>query len=177
MFRIIYTHIPLSLYFLVFFFCACNNNSKKDNVKPKELRKKLIQANKASVQIEADQIDAYIKRRKWNVIETGTGLRYLIYQHGNGDTAKEGQIAKVYFEVSLINGTVCYLTKDSIPQEFLIGMDNVESGLHEGIQYMRVGDKAKLILPSHLAHGLIGDRNKIPPKSTIIYDIELLELK
>ena len=42
--------------------------------------------------------------------------------------------------------------------------------------YMKEGDKAKLILPSHLAYGLIGDQNKIPQKATIIYDIELLEL-
>ena len=56
-------------------------------------------------------------------------------------------------------------------------MDNVETGLHEGIKYMKVGEKAKMILPSHLAHGLIGDSKKIPPRSTIVYDIELLDLK
>jgi FKBP-type peptidyl-prolyl cis-trans isomerase FkpA len=56
-------------------------------------------------------------------------------------------------------------------------MDNVESGLHEGILYMNEGSKALLVIPSHLAHGLVGDMNKIPPKSTIVYDIELLELK
>jgi FKBP-type peptidyl-prolyl cis-trans isomerase FkpA len=40
-----------------------------------------------------------------------------------------------------------------------------------------VGDKAILILPSHLAHGLVGDENKIPPKASVIYELELLSLK
>jgi FKBP-type peptidyl-prolyl cis-trans isomerase len=55
-------------------------------------------------------------------------------------------------------------------------MDNVENGLHEAIQYLRVGDKAKIILPSYLAHGLTGDSDKIPPMASVLYDIELVEI-
>jgi FKBP-type peptidyl-prolyl cis-trans isomerase len=49
--------------------------------------------------------------------------------------------------------------------------------LHEGIQLLHVGDKAIFILPSHLAHGLLGDEDKIPPHSAVIYDIELLGIR
>ena len=127
--------------------------------------------------MENEQIEAFVKRYKWDVTKTGTGLRYMIYKEGRGEKAKEGQYATVDFVVTLLNGDTAYSTEKDRPQQFLIGMDNVESGLHEGIQYMRVGDRAKLILPSYLAHGLVGDLNKIPPRSTIIYDIELLALK
>jgi FKBP-type peptidyl-prolyl cis-trans isomerase FkpA len=52
----------------------------------------------------------------------------------------------------------------------------VEAGLEEGILLMHKGGKAKFILPSHLAFGLIGDQNKIPGKSTLIYDVNLIDL-
>ncbi|HOI87851.1 MAG TPA: FKBP-type peptidyl-prolyl cis-trans isomerase, partial [Lentimicrobium sp.] len=65
--------------------------------------------------------------------------------------------------------------KDGL-KEFLIGRGGVESGLEEGILLLRVGDKAKFIIPSHLGFGLLGDQNLVPPKSTLIYDLELISL-
>ncbi len=100
----------------------------------------------------------------------------MIYFNGNGQQAKVGNIALINFEISLLNGTVVYSSNNK-PEEFVVGKDNVESGLHEAITYLKVGDKAKLIIPIHLAFGLAGDMNKIPPRSTIVYDIELVSLK
>jgi len=85
--------------------------------------------------------------------------------------------AKVKFTVSLLNGTICYSSDSSGTESFLIDHDQVESGLHEGIKLMHEGDRAKFILPSHLAHGLIGDRARIPARAPIVYDIELIQLK
>ncbi|MEM9023744.1 MAG: FKBP-type peptidyl-prolyl cis-trans isomerase [Bacteroidota bacterium] len=144
---------------------------------PQPVEDPLIEVNKRMVAEESERIDAYVKRRGWEMTRTGTGLRYLIYEQGTGETARKGQVARVDFEVSLLSGRVCYDTKASGPKEFLIGMDDVESGVHEGIQYMRVGDRAKMILPSHLAHGLVCDLDKITLRSTIIYDIQLIALQ
>ena len=52
-----------------------------------------------------------------------------------------------------------------------------ESGLHEALKYLKVGDKAIIILPHFAAHGILGDMNKIPPLSTVVYDIEVLDAK
>lgn len=174
-------HIPLACLtgIILSGFSNCNSGNGEENIDPNDLKQPLIELNKSQAQIESEMIDAYVKRHNWNVTETGTGLRYYIYKESEAESenAKEGQVAVVDFVISLLDGTICYSSKDSGPQEFLIGQDNVESGLHEGITFMKKGDKAKLILPSHLAHGLIGDQNKIPPRATIIYDIELLALK
>jgi FKBP-type peptidyl-prolyl cis-trans isomerase len=62
-------------------------------------------------------------------------------------------------------------------KSFLIGKGGVESGLEEAILLMRKGDKARLVIPSHLAWGLLGDQKKIPPRTAIVYEMELLNLK
>jgi FKBP-type peptidyl-prolyl cis-trans isomerase len=75
-----------------------------------------------------------------------------------------------------LDGTSCYKTNSDEFEEFVIDKSDIESGVQEGIKKMRVGDKAKLIIPSHLAHGLIGDMDKIPPLTVIVVDIHLIGL-
>ena len=162
-----------------FFLIACQSDSQKENlakVRSSEMKEPLLHANKGLVSKESTEIEAYISRRQWKMQSTGSGLRFLIYKNGNGPLAEAGKYAFINYKISLLNGNECYRSKDK-PERFLIDQDNVESGLHEGIKMLHVGDKAILILPPHLAHGLIGDQEKIPPLSTIIYDIELVDIK
>lgn len=166
----------LILFSFIIFILACSDNPKPQQISPKKIEEALLEANIRALAVEDEQIDVYLKRKNINAIKTKTGLRYSIYQEGVGEIAKEGKIAKVNYEVTLLNDTLCYSTEGKAEQ-FLIGKDNVERGLHEGITYMKEGSKAIIIIPSHLAHGLTGDLKKIPLRSTIVYDIELVELK
>jgi FKBP-type peptidyl-prolyl cis-trans isomerase FkpA len=102
---------------------------------------------------------------------------YMIYQEGEGEQAVPGKEAKVEYTITLLDGTLCYSSDSTGAESFLIDRSEVESGLQEGIKHMRVGSRAKLIIPSHLAHGLIGDQEKIPPLETVVFDIHLLDLK
>jgi len=159
---------------------ACTNNPNTENDKQsgtKQIQEQLVEANKEAVKIEKDQIDALIARQGWQMNETGTGLRYIIYENGSGEKAKTGKIARLNYEVKLITGDLVYSSKVDGIKEFRIGSGGVESGLEEGILLLRVGDKAKFIIPSYLAYGLAGDQSKIPPKATLIYDLELIELQ
>ena len=175
-----------SVAFLLFVTAAlaasCGDSHKKTaqntNLNSKEWQDKLVEANKMYVKRESDEIDQYAAHHNWKMITTGTGLRYMITKHGPGETfAKPEQIAKVDYRIMLLDGTLCYSSDKEGPKEFVVAKDNIESGLHEGIQYLRVGDEATFILPSHLAHGLTGDGNKIPAKASVIYEIKLLSLK
>lgn len=163
------------------FFHSCNQgHQKKSNVpnyQSKAFQDKLINANQMYVKQENDEIDRYVAHRSWQMTTSGTGLRYMITKSGTGPLAKSGQRAKVNYKITLLDGTVCYTSDSTGPKEFLIDQDDVESGLHEGIQYMHVGDKAILILPSYLGHGLIGDQSKIPPHASVVYELELLSLR
>jgi len=73
---------------------------------------------------------------------------------------------------------LCYSSKTDGPKTFVVGHeilhegeDKLESGIHRGVQYLKRGDKAILLIPSPLAQGLLGDMKKIPPQSPIVYDI------
>lgn len=127
---------------------------------------------------EDEEIENFLKRRPdWKTTKTGTGLRYFIYSKSEfNDTAKVGYAVTVDFEISLLDGTICYDSKANEPESFIVEKTDLESGLHEGMQYMCTGDKAKLILPSHMAHGMIGDSDKIPPLTPTIYDITLISI-
>jgi len=108
--------------------------------------------------------------------ETESGLHYLIYNPGKGEKAEPGMKAMIEYSISLLDGTVLYSSKEIGPKPFHIEKDNVEQGLHEGVTYMRVGDKAKIIVPFYLAHGLMGDHAKIPPLASLVFDVRLLGL-
>ncbi|MBE0649472.1 MAG: FKBP-type peptidyl-prolyl cis-trans isomerase [Bacteroidales bacterium] len=156
--------------------CSGNRQSQKSN-KINLTENQLIQLNKKWVEQENTKIDDFIKQKQWNMKETSTGLRYMIYSHGNGEGAKIGEIATIKYSVSLLDGTVVYSSAQSGLKTFRIGHSTEVSGLEEGIILLKVGDKAKFLLPSHLAYGLSGDGRKIPPDVPIIYDVELVQLK
>lgn len=158
---------------------SCHQN-KKDNVQqinePDKYKKPLENANKYMVKSEDLDIENFIKRHNWKMKRTGTGLRYMIYKNGDGIRAKIGEKVKLEYELRLISGNIIYSSKQNGIKEFILGKSNAESGLEEGITFLKVGDKAKFILPSHLAYGLHGDENKIPKRATLIYDVELIAI-
>lgn len=123
------------------------------------------------------QIKLFLERHpEWKMEQTGSGLRYWIYEHGTGQQAAVGLYAAVETKVQLLDGTTCYTSSNDEYEEFQIDKSDIETGMQEAIKKMRIGDRAKLIIPSHLAHGLLGDRDKIPPLSTLVIDIHLIGL-
>lgn len=140
-------------------------------------QEKSTEFNKELVIEEEIQIKVFLEQHKdWKIEKTGTGLQYYIYKNGDGEQAKEGMSAQVEMDVKLLDGTDCYKTAKDEFEEFVIDRSNIETGIQEGIKKMKVGDRAKLIIPSHLAHGLVGDMDKIPPLTVIVVDIHLIGL-
>lgn len=110
--------------------------------------------------------------------ETSSGLRYKILQEGNGKKAVKGNMVSVHYKGQLLNGQVfdsSYQRKQ--PIDFTIGVGQVIPGWDEGIQLLKVGDKARLVIPSELAYGSKGSGGVIPPDAILIFDIELMQVK
>jgi FKBP-type peptidyl-prolyl cis-trans isomerase FkpA len=157
--------------------CSGSDEKKTKVLYVDSIKGPLANVNKELVKSEEKQIEDFMNRYRWDMQQTGTGLRYLIYKKGDGDKAESGKIATINYDVKLITGDLCYSSKDEGSKEFLIGKSDEISGLEEGILLMKEGDKAKFIIPSHLAFGLLGDEDKIPKRATLIYDVELIEIK
>lgn len=138
---------------------------------------RLMDENKRFAQKEEADIRDWLARQGSPMVATGTGLRYKIVRDVPGDTARPGQVAVLNFAVFLLNGDTCYVSKPGQPARFEIGHADVESGLQEGVQHLSPGDSAVLVIPSALAFGLLGDRDKIPMRSTVIYHIGLVALR
>jgi peptidyl-prolyl cis-trans isomerase A (cyclophilin A) len=110
--------------------------------------------------------------------KTDSGLRYKMIQKGDGKRAEAGKTVAVHYEGSLENGKVfdsSYPRKK--PIEFRLGQGQVIEGWDEGIALLQVGDKARFVIPSDLAYGASGAGGVIPPNATLIFDVELMEVK
>ena len=110
--------------------------------------------------------------------ETPSGLRYKILQNGEGKQATKGAMVSVHYKGQLLDGTVFDSSyKRKQPIDFAIGVGQVIPGWDEGIQLLKVGDKARLVIPSDLAYGAQGAGGVIPPNATLIFDVELMNVK
>ncbi len=110
--------------------------------------------------------------------KTDSGLRYQFIQRGEGKKAENGKTVSVHYEGSLENGKVfdsSYPRKK--PIDFRLGEGQVIEGWDEGIALLRVGDKARFVIPSHLGYGSRGAGGAIPPNATLIFDVELMDVK
>ena len=156
--------------------CKFNNedSDKKVNVPDNNT---LIEVNKILVDKDNELILKYIERHNWKMEQTRTGLWYMIYKKGTGEKAVTGKNATIDYRIELLDGTLCYESDNSDPKTFRVGQGGVESGLEQGILLLREGDEAKFIMPPHLAHGLLGDENKIPPRAIIVYDVKLIDIQ
>ena len=161
---------------LLLFSCSEPEPEKKKQLTTKEVEYLSEQMNQWDAQRQDDEIDQYVARHGWTMNKTTTGVRWMYMQEGDGgDSAKVGLTAQVKYDIYLLDGTKVYTSGDTL-KEVKIGEDYVESGLHEGLLLMRTGDKMRFILPSYLANGLTGDQDKIGPRSSVMYEIELHHL-
>ena len=110
--------------------------------------------------------------------KTESGLRYKMIQTGTGKQAEKGKKVSVHYEGSLENGRVFDSSyKRKQPIDFTLGVGQVIEGWDEGIALLKVGDKARFVIPSYLGYGSRGAGGAIPPDATLIFDVELMDVK
>lgn len=156
---------------------ACKIQSKDKPEKREITDEELISVNRYMVGKDASIIKEYVLQNNFKMLETPTGLWYQIDKVGDGDTARKGDIVKIAYDIYLLDGTQCYSSDSLGYKSFKVGQGGVENGLEEGILLMQKGTKATFIMPPHRAHGLVGDDDKIPGRSTLLYKVELIDLK
>jgi FKBP-type peptidyl-prolyl cis-trans isomerase len=111
-------------------------------------------------------------------VTTASGLRYTDLKVGSGAEAKAGQTAVVHYTGWLTNGTKFDSSKDrDQPFSFPLGGGRVIKGWDEGVQGMMVGGTRKLTIPASLGYGAQGAGGVIPPNATLVFEVELLDLR
>jgi len=177
--RILFFHFPFSIYLLpfsLFLLYSCHEETKKD--KPiKWTNENSTNMHKTLAAEEEVDIKLFLAQHgDWKMTKTGSGLQYYIYENGDGIQPNDGDRAEIEFSISLLDGTQCYKTNTDEVQEFIVDHSEIESGIQEGVKLLHKGDRVKFIIPSHLAHGLVGDMNKIPPLTPIVVDFYLRDI-
>lgn len=162
--------------------CDNSNNQDQEEILPysevkKIHRDELLEYNRNLTQTDKVIIEKFIERRNWDMEITGTGLYYMIYQSGKGQKAVNGKYAEFEYEISLLDGTLLYSSEIEGNRVMLLGHNNQESGLDEGLKLMREGDKARFILHPFIAFGVPGDGDRIPVQAILLYDVKLVELR
>ncbi len=110
--------------------------------------------------------------------QTPSGLRYKIIQKGTGVKPEKGQTVAVHYKGMFADGGVFDSSYNrGEPIEFPVGMGQVIAGWDEGIMLLNKGDKARFVIPSNLAYGEQGAGGVIPPNATLVFDVELMDIK
>ena len=167
------------LILLVFVLSSCKNHTTTTNhMTDQEINEHLTNANKLRVQKESQQIDEFVNKHQFKVERTGTGLRiqkYISVKEVLNPVAHN--LITVAYKVYLLDGTSCYNSDSTGLISFRLSEGQEARGMEEGLMMMSPGEKAYLVLPMHLAYGLSGDGNKIPPGAALYMDVELIKVE
>jgi FKBP-type peptidyl-prolyl cis-trans isomerase FklB len=147
------------------------------NEREKERSARKAEENKVNFKEYIDQNEKFLaeNKSKSGVTTTASGLQYEVVKMGNGEKPTTESMVKVHYTGTLIDGTEFDSSvKRNQPAEFPVS--GVIAGWTEALQLMPVGSKFKLYIPQNLAYGENGAGDIIKPYSTLIFDVELLEI-
>jgi FKBP-type peptidyl-prolyl cis-trans isomerase len=147
-----------TLVFLAFVLSACGGDDAKSGA-----------AGAAGAEFAVDEAA---------LTKTPSGLGYQDLVVGTGEEAKQGQLAVVHYTGWLTDGTKFDSSRDrGAPFSFPLGGGQVIAGWDQGVAGMKVGGRRKLVIPPDLGYGPNGMPPVIPASATLVFDVELLELK
>ncbi len=158
-----------------------SSNKPADAAKTTESEKKVAETMKAD---DSKPTEKPTERTMWKVtgdtVTTASGLRYLVMSNGSGDNAKKGDVVIVHTTGWFQDGSKFYSSYDGAgtPLDFPLAATppRVIAGWEEGLLLMKKGGKFQLICPPNLAYGEGGRPPAIPPNSTLIFDVELMDI-
>lgn len=152
-------HLTLSLFALLLFCLpAANAFAQREPLSDEEL--------------------AFVEEHYPNAQKIITGVRYVIDRPGTGENARSGDVLTVLYKGMLLNGTVFNeaLDRDK-PFTFRLGRGLVIEGWDQVLKRLNEGCKATLIIPWELAYGTRGNSPAVPPRATLIFEVEILKIE
>jgi FKBP-type peptidyl-prolyl cis-trans isomerase len=119
----------------------------------------------------------YLEEQKINIAPRESGLYVIDDKTGTGSLPKAGEMLQLHFSITTVDGMELYSTEGQSPVDIEFGKPFDTKGFDEGIGYLRKGGKETLIVPSNLAFDSVGRGQIVAPYTTLIYRIELLNIR
>lgn len=134
-----------------------------------------LQSERMELNLKAGEEFLAINKKKEGVVTLDSGLQYQVLKEGNGKKPKATDQVTCHYHGTLIDGTV-FDSSVERGQPATFGVNQVIAGWVEALQLMSEGSKWRLFIPSKLAYGTQGAGSTIEPNSTLIFDVEILEI-
>jgi FKBP-type peptidyl-prolyl cis-trans isomerase len=165
----------LSIMLAVWLTTSCSTQVKNNNdlnITNVDGLERMIEQNRAVLLAEREDIQIFVDSSEYPFQKNGLGMQIAIIENGRGQSLDTGDVIKIKSKVMSLNGHEFY-NFDST--EFSILRDNkMIWGVQEATLGSNRGDSLILVIPAHLAHGLAGDLNTIPPLTPLVYYLRIL---
>ena len=165
----------LSLMFVISLSISCSmqvEETKESKLTEREKYERMIDQNRAVLDAERQAIRSYMDSSSQKFIRNGLGMHISVIERGSGNILDTGDLVQVHSRITDLKG---YEFNQSEHSQFSILRDSeMIWGVQEASLGSRQGDSLILIIPAHLAHGLVGDLNTIPPLTTLVYYLRIL---
>lgn len=134
-----------------------------------------VEGNKNIMRRENEEMQMFIRRYGWQMQRTPTGLYIQILEPGSGDLYVENDRVAVAYRTFLLSGEQVYCSDSDGVKTFLVNRSEEIDALHEAVQLLRPGAKARLVIPSHLGYGVAGDGDRIQGLQPFMMEISMLD--
>ena len=153
---------------------SCNNVPVVETSAPvgKDLTENLINANRYMVQGEETSIDAYASRRGWQMTALPCGARVMVTEEGKGKPVAYDETVIVSYRVETLGGDIIY---DNVADTVVAGRLEPTRGLDAALLTMKHGGRARVIVPSELGYGVVGDGDRIGTRTVLVYDVRVTD--
>ncbi len=132
------------------------------------VKENMINANRVVIQSEATQIEGYVQRRGWQVRQLPSGAFFFPYASGDGAPVLSDDRVQVTYRLEALDGTPFYTHQ---VDTLVVGHRDVTVALDDLLPQLHYGDKAFLIAPSNSAYGVVGDGDRVPSRTVIVYNV------
>lgn len=158
--------------------CGSKSNPQDNRFAPTRYSKEtMTEVNRYLSEKDKEIIEGYARRNKLNIALSESGFYYSILSDGSGKAITQNSVVSITGTLNLIDGTPCYTYTAEDPKIIAIAKSPEITGLHIALPMLKENGHAIFIFPPNLAFGLLGDGNKVPPRSTIVMNISILSIE
>lgn len=157
--------------FLVLIALAgCNRTPVVEVEQKPDISENLINANKTIAKSEETSINGYVTRRGWEMNRLSCGARVMETNKGSNKAIGYEDSVTIHYTLTTLNGKTLY---QDIAESVVAGRNQVPTGLDAALLTLHYGSQATIIIPSEAGYGVVGDGDRIPARTVLIYELEI----